>query len=67
MNLAKLNGKIAETKTKKKKLAAYMGITPQALGRKLNGQTKMTVDDALKICECLPITSDTDKIEIFLL
>lgn len=70
MNLAKLNGVIIE-KSKinnlniKKKIAEALGISNQALGKKLNGKTKITTDDAQIISELLCL-SYNERVEIFL-
>lgn len=66
MNLPKLHGKIAEEGKKRKYLADAMGITVQALGKKLSGKSKITVSDAEKFCTLLNISSDREKCEIFL-
>lgn len=66
MKLNKLNAKITEREIKKKTLADKFGITQQAMGKKLTGKTKMTVDDAMKFCDILMIYDDKEKVEIFL-
>lgn len=66
MNLNKLKGKIIEADKSKKLLAEYLGISVQALGKKLNGKTKITTDDAYKCCEFLEIYDPIEKAEIFL-
>lgn len=66
MKLNKLNAKIAEKEIKKKTLADKFGISQQALGKKLSGKTKMTVNDAIKFCDILKINNDKEKVEIFL-
>ncbi len=66
MNLRKLNGKIAEAEIKRKELADRFGISVQAMGKKLNGTTKITVDDALLFCDVLKIHNNNDKVDIFL-
>ncbi len=66
MNIPKLNAKITERGIKKKDLAKSFGITVQALNKKLRGLTKITTDDALKFCEILNISNDSEKTEIFL-
>lgn len=67
MNLNKLNAKFVELGISKEDFAREeFGITLQALNKKLNGSTKITVDDALVFCRGLQITDDRDKCEIFL-
>ena len=66
MNLAKLQGAIAESRLKKKDIAKALGITPQALSAKLRGDVSINNDDAVKLCKVLNITDDNRKCEIFL-
>lgn len=66
MQLNKLNAKITESEIKKKALAEKFGISVQAMGKKLKGTTKITVDDAEKFCDILSITNNDEKVNIFL-
>lgn len=66
MKLEKLKGKIAESNLSKKVIAQKMGITQQALGKKLNGKTKITTVDATRLCDILEISDDNEKVNIFL-
>lgn len=66
MNLNKLNGKIVESGIDKKVIAQAFNISMQAMYKKLRGASKITVDDAIKFCEIIPIENDSEKIEIFL-
>lgn len=66
MNLNKLNAKITESGKSKKNIAKEFDISVQALNKKLKGNTKITVDDALKFCDILPIVGCNEKCEIFL-
>jgi plasmid maintenance system antidote protein VapI len=67
MNLNKLNAKFVELGINKEDFAREaFGISLQALNKKLNGSTKITVDDAIIFCNGLQITDDRDKCEIFL-
>ncbi len=66
MNLKKLKGKIAESEKSKSAIAMEFGISIQALNKKLRGETKMTTDDAEKLCDVLGIYDNSEKAEIFL-
>lgn len=66
MKYDKLRGVIAENGIKKSALASAFGMSVQALNKKLNGETKTTVDDAIKFCNILNITDNELKCEIFL-
>ena len=66
MNLDKLNGLIVEKRKSKKSIAEEMGISQQALSKKLNGKTRITTDDATMFCDILQITDLATKAEIFL-
>ena len=66
VNLDKLNGRFVEKRKKKSDVAERMGISIQALGKKLNGKTKITCDDAEIFIDELDITEYQDKVDIFL-
>ena len=66
MNVPKLRAKIAEREIRYKDVAKQMGITQQALGRKMTGHTRFSLDDAIKLCNILNITNPTERAEIFL-
>ncbi len=66
MNLRKLNAKFIEVGVSKKVAAKSLGISVQALGRKLSGKTRTSMDDAEKLCAILNITDYKEKCEIFL-
>lgn len=70
MNLARLNGVIAEQSAAqkinlKKRLAEALDISEQALGKKLNGKTKINTDDAQIISDFLALDYN-DRVDIFL-
>lgn len=66
MDLKKLHGKIGESGIKKKEIAKRLGITPQALNNKLDGDSKFSVDEARKLCQILQIGLYKEQCEIFL-
>lgn len=66
MNLSKLRGKIAEAGIKKTELAKAFNISIQALNKKLSGETKISIDDAIKFCDILKIENCKDRNDIFL-
>ncbi len=66
MDLKKLHGKIGESGIKKKEIAKRLGITPQALNHKLDGNTKFSVDEAQKLCQILQIDCWREAYEMFL-
>lgn len=70
MNLARLNGLIVERSTAqkinlKKGLAQALGISEQALGKKLNGKTKISTDDAQIISDFFSLNY-RERVDIFL-
>lgn len=66
VNLDKLNAQFVEKRKKKSDVATRMGISIQALGKKLNGTTKITCDDAAIFIDELDITKYQDRVDIFL-
>lgn len=66
VNLDKLNAQFVEKRKKKAAVAARMGISIQALGKKLNGTTRITCDDAEIFIDELDINEYQDKVDIFL-
>lgn len=70
MNLAKLNGVIvekskSESTNMKKAIADALGISMQAVGKKLNGETRINTDDAQVIADVLRL-GYKERVEIFL-
>lgn len=51
----KLRGRIVEKGTTQAALAKAIGISPQAMSKKMNGDTGFSQDDVIKICEYLGI------------
>lgn len=66
MNLRKLNAKFIEAGVTKEKVAKELGISVQALYKKLSGKTKISMDDAEVFCTVLNIVDNKEKCEIFL-
>lgn len=66
MNLKALNDKIRESGLRKAFIAQKMRITTQSLGKKLRGESPVTVENAACLCEILPITDNDEKVNIFL-
>ncbi len=66
VNLLKLKAKLVEKNKTKADFAKALGISVQAVNKKLNGKTKISTDDAAIICDFLQITNYAEKAEIFL-
>lgn len=66
VNLNKLNAAFVEKQKRKSEVARKMGISVQALGKKLSGKTKITCDDAEALIEALNVTDYQEKVDIFL-
>jgi transcriptional regulator with XRE-family HTH domain len=66
LNVSKLRGKIGEKNVKYKDLARAMGISSQALNKKMRGITRFNTDDVINICNTLGIDDDAERGEIFL-
>lgn len=66
LNVNKLKGAIASAGHTQESLAKAMDMSVNTLNAKVNGNTRITTDEVLKMCEVLSITEDSDKIEIFL-
>lgn len=52
---AKLRGRIVEKGTTQAAVARNIGISPQAMSKKMNGDTGFSQDDVIKICAYLDI------------
>lgn len=70
VDLAKLNGLIVEQSkarkiNMKRRIAARMNISVQALGKKLNGQTKIYTEDAEIFSDELNLGYE-ERVDIFL-
>lgn len=66
INVQKLKSRMVLAGYTQLSLAAEAGISINALNAKLNGRSRIYVDEASKICDILNITQDSDKCEIFL-
>lgn len=65
MAYIKLRAKIMERGYTIKSLSAALGMSGNALYRKVNGKTEFKLSDVLKICDKLKITSGDEVREIF--
>ena len=66
MDLKALNDRVKESGLRNAFIARKMGITTQSFGKKLRGQSPITVENAACLCEVLPITDNNEKVSIFL-
>lgn len=66
MNLIALNKKVEDSGLRRAFIAKKMRITTQSLGKKLQGKSPITVENAACLCEIIPITDNNEKVEIFL-
>lgn len=66
MNITKLNVRLAELGMSKLELAKRIGVSPQALYKKINGETKLKIEDLEKFRKALE-TTDEEIREIFLI
>lgn len=66
MNIPKLRAKIAEKGIKYNDIALRMNISPQALNRKMKGQIRFFLEDAIELCDILKINDPVERNEIFL-
>lgn len=62
MSFDKLKGKMTEKHMSQEKMAKSLGITVQALNAKLNGRSKFTLEEVVKITEILSLK---DPVDIF--
>lgn len=66
MNITKLNVRLAELGMSKLELAKRIGVSPQALYKKINGETKLKIEDLENFRKALE-TTDEEIREIFLI
>lgn len=62
MSFDKLKGKMAEKHMSQEKMAKNLGITVQSFNAKLNGRSKFTLEEVVKITEILSLK---DPVDIF--
>lgn len=62
MSFDKLKGKMTERRVSQKRMAKELGITVQSLNAKLNGRSKFTLEEVVKITEILSLE---DPVDIF--
>lgn len=66
MNINELKGAIARAGYNQKTLSKAMDMPINTLNSKVNGKSKITVDEAEKMCAILHITEASEKVKIFL-
>lgn len=66
LNSNKLRGKISEAGLSQRKLAQLIGISENTISSKMNHHGCFDTNEIDRICEALGITSDSEKVEIFL-
>ena len=62
MSFDKLKGKMKEKHMSQDKMAKSLGITVQSINAKLNGRSKFTLEEVVKITEILSLK---DPVDIF--
>lgn len=65
MNANKLKAKIVENGLNISKTAELIGVSKSSLYRKLNGNDRLTINEAVKLKNILELT-DLEALEIFL-
>lgn len=66
MNMRLLKEKLVQSGMRKKEIAASLGISTQALNRKLRGETRFNTKDVFKLCEILQLENSSLRADIFL-
>lgn len=66
MNVNKLKGAIMSAGFNQRTLAKALGMSKNTVNAKINGKSRITMDEVDMICEVLSITDIKDKTEIFL-
>lgn len=66
LNTNKLRGKISEAGLSQRKLAQLIGISENTISSKMNHHSCFDTNEIDRICKALGITSDSEKVEIFL-
>jgi DNA-binding XRE family transcriptional regulator len=66
MNKNELKGAIARAGYNQKTLSKAMGMPINTLNLKVNGKSKITVEEAEMMCDILKIVDASDKVKIFL-
>ncbi len=65
MNLDKLKGKLVEKKKTYRDCASHLGVTVATFNNKMNGRSKMYIDEVNSLSEFLGL-SYKEKVDIFL-
>ena len=66
MNALKFKAAMVEAGYTQSSLAKAAKISPNTLSAKINGKSRLYVDDIQLFCNLLHIDSDSQKVEIFL-
>lgn len=66
MNVNKLKGAIVSAGYTQRTLANMLGMSKNTVNAKINGKSRITMDEVDKICEILSITDIKEKSDIFL-
>ena len=66
MNSKKLRARMVEAGYTQKTLAQAIGKSENTLSSKMKGRIPFTTDEVLTICDCLKITDNSEKAQIFL-
>ncbi len=66
MNVNKLKAAIVESGYTQVSLAKELGVSKNTINAKINGKSRLFVDEACAICELLNISDDKQKASIFL-
>jgi len=66
INKNMLLGKMALNGYSQVQLAHVIGMSRNTMNAKINGKRPFNTDEVIEICKVLQITSDNEKLEIFL-
>lgn len=66
MNANLLKGKIVAAGLTQYELADKLGISRNTMTSRLSGRSSFTLEEVHRICELLPITDNSEKVDIFL-
>lgn len=66
VNKNRLQGAIKAAGYSQRTLAPLIGMSENTLGAKINGRAHFNTAEIAAICDVLGITSDSEKIQIFL-
>lgn len=66
MNANLLKGKIVAAGLTQYELADKLGISHNTMSSRMSGRSSFTLEEVQRICELLPITDNSEKVDIFL-